>query len=350
MQEQLVRHLMSAEVLCASPHTPLDELVALMHEHAFSCIVISQDDAPVGIVTERDIVSILDQVLRGEGDGSVSVSEFMSAPIHTIQEDRPIFEAIVFCRSRAVRHLPVVDRMGRLVGLITQSDLTQHHLHSIEEQRAQLENPYAEAIDLVVANERLKALAHEDALLGIGNRRAMEVDLQYTHEASLRYGSVYSVALCDVDNFKAFNDRYGHQAGDRLLRHLADYLRAEVRKSDRLYRYGGDELLLLLPMTNLESARSLVERLVDGLLHRQVDHETGPVDALTVSCGISGMQSNRRRILSWKQVFDEADHALYKVKRAGRNGVATFRGKSRRRIETPELQNSGYDTPAASRR
>ena len=339
---------MSAEVLCAPPNTPLDELVALMHEHAFSCIVISEDDAPIGIVTERDIVSVLDQVLRGERDGAVPASEIMSAPVHTIAEDRPIFEAIVFCRSRAVRHLPVVNRMGCLVGLITQSDLTQHHLHSIEEQRAQLENPYAEAIDLVVANERLKALAHEDALLGIGNRRAMEVDLQYTHEASLRYGSVYSLALCDVDNFKSYNDTYGHQAGDRLLRQLVEYLRAEVRKSDRLYRYGGDELLLLLPMTDLDSARSLVERLVDGLLNRHTDLEARPVDFLTVSCGISGMRSNRRRILSWKQVFDEADHALYKVKRAGRNGVATFKGRGR--LQTGRQEGSDYNTPAASRR
>jgi diguanylate cyclase (GGDEF)-like protein len=326
MKEQSVRQLMSAEVLCAGPDTALTELVSLMHENAFSCIVISEDDVPVGIVTERDIVAALDEVLRGEKRGDMPASEFMSSPVHTIQEDRPIFEAIVFCRSRNVRHIPVVDRQGSMIGLLTQSDLTQYHMHSIEEQRAHLQNPSASSESLLAANERLQHLAHEDPLLGVGNRRAMEVDLQYTHEASLRYGTVYAATLCDVDYFKLYNDSRGHQAGDDLLRMVVAYLQESLRKSDRIYRYGGDELLVLLPMTSIESALHTFERLVDGLADLGVTHEDSPFGVCTMSCGISGMQSNRRRILGWKQVFDEADHALYKVKREGRNGVAAFKG------------------------
>jgi diguanylate cyclase (GGDEF)-like protein len=326
MKEQLVRELMSAEVLCARPDTALTELASLMHENAFSCIVISDQGVPVGIVTERDIVAALDEVLKGAQTGDVAASEVMSTPVYTIEEDRPVFEAIVFCRSRNVRHIPVVDRKGTLIGLITQSDLTQYHMHSIEEQRAHLQNPDAPAAHLLEANERLQALAHEDALLGIGNRRAMEVDLQYTHEASLRYGSIYAVAVCDVDYFKLYNDSQGHQAGDELLRLLTAYLRDSLRKADRIYRYGGDELLVVLPMTSIDSARSTFERLVAGLVGLGVEHESSPLGVLTMSCGISGMQTNHRRILNWKQVFDEADHALYQVKRGGRNGVASFKG------------------------
>jgi diguanylate cyclase (GGDEF)-like protein len=338
---------MSTKVLCARPDTTAGELVALMHEHAYSCIVISEDDQPVGIVTERDVVGVLDQVLKGEKDGDLAASEFMSTPVMTVQENRPVFEAMVFCRSRNVRHMPVVDRKGRLVGLLTQSDLTEHHLHSIEEARARLEDPCTAAGDLVAANERLKALAHEDALLGVGNRRAMEVDLQYTHETSLRYATPYAVALCDVDYFKLYNDNYGHQAGDDVLRRIVEFLRVEVRKSDRIYRYGGDELLLLLPMTTLDSARSTFERLLGSLTELEIEHPASPLGILTMSSGISAMQPNRRRILSWKQVFDEADHALYKVKRSGRNGVATFKGRGR--AEPYGLDGSAHLRPAVSR-
>ncbi|HEU0073940.1 MAG TPA: GGDEF domain-containing protein [Dehalococcoidia bacterium] len=347
MQEQTTKDLMSSSVLCAPPDASAEQLVALMHENAFSCIVISEYDRPVGIVTERDVVGVLHSVLRGEASGDQPASEFMSTPVITILEDRPVFEAMVFCRSRNVRHLPVVDRQGRLVGLLTQSDLTEHHLHSIEEERARLEDPDIDAGDLMAANERLRALAHEDPLLGIGNRRAMEVDLQYTHESGLRYSTSYAVAVCDVDYFKLYNDTYGHQAGDELLRHVVDYLRSGIRKSDRLYRYGGDELLILLPMTSLESAKSTVGRLLGGLDALEIEHAGSPLGLLTVSCGISALHPKRRRILSWKQVFDEADHALYKVKRSGRSGVATFKG--REKVATLGKDGSPYRATAASR-
>jgi diguanylate cyclase (GGDEF)-like protein len=344
MQEQFVSHLMSREVLCAPADATAHALVALMREHAYSCIVISEDDHPIGIVTERDIVGVLHDVLGGECGGDVPASEFMSAPVMTIDEDRPVFDAIVYCRSRSLRHLPVVDRHGRLVGLLTQSDLTSYHLRSIEEERARLEEPDAGEADLIAVNERLKALAHEDALLGIGNRRAMEVDLQYTHEMGLRYATPYAVTVCDVDYFKLYNDTYGHRAGDELLRCLVEVLRSGIRKSDRLYRYGGDELLLLLPMTSLESAKGTADRLQEDLRQLHVEHSASPFGFLTISCGISAMQPNRRRMLSWKQVFDEADHALYRVKRGGRNSAATFKGGEK--VRTYGKDNSPYRATA----
>lgn len=347
MQAETVHDLMSNNVLCAPPEATASELVALMHQHSFSCIVISEYGRPVGMVTERDVVGVLDAVLKGELDGERRASEFMSTPVMTIHEDRPVFEALVYCRSRNVRHLPVVDRRGNLTGLLTQSDLTDYHMRSIEEQRARLEDPTADAGDLLAANERLQALAHEDPLLGIGNRRAMEVDLQYTHESGLRYATPYAVAVCDVDYFKLYNDTYGHHAGDDVLRSIVDFLRGEIRKSDRMYRYGGDELLVLLPMTSLDSAKGTIERLLEGLSELQIEHAASPLGFLTVSCGISALHPKRRRILSWKQVFDEADHALYKVKRGGRSGVATFKG--RENVSTQSKSSSSYRATAISR-
>jgi diguanylate cyclase (GGDEF)-like protein len=354
LAEQLVRDLMSTNVLCAAPEASVGEVVALMHERTYSCVLISQDQAPVGIVTERDIVNVLDQILNGGEASDLPASGFMSQPVLSIRDDAPLFEAMVLCRSRNVRHLPVVDRNGRLTGLLTQSVLARAHMISIEEQHAMLEDPDSAEEDLVSANERLKALAHEDALLHIGNRRAMEVDLQYTHEAALRYGTVYAIALCDLDYFKQYNDTCGHQAGDTVLRQVVDQLKASIRKSDRIYRYGGDELLLLLPMTQVDDARGLCERLVEGIAESEIDHPGSPLGALTLSCGVSGVAAGNRRLLNWRQVFDEADNALYRVKRGGRNGVAAFRNWSNKKLDASRLAppgfQRGYRAARASRR
>ena len=323
MPGQSVRALMSMKVLCAPPEAPARELVALMHAHTYSCIVISDGDRPVGIVTERDLVGVLHQVLNGEPRNDVAASEFMSAPVLTIQEDRPVFEALVLCRSRHVRHLPVVDRNGGLVGLLTQSDLIGHHLRSIEAERARLDDPNAEAGDLIAANERLKALAHEDALLGVGNRRAMEIDLQYTHEASLRYATPYSIALCDVDYFKLYNDTYGHQAGDKVLIALAQLLHHNAPAGSLVARYGGEEFGVILPEHDRKQATAVAESLRAAVEATPIDIDTPSPLSITASMGVA-VFDGLRFFQSPEQLVHAADQGIYAAKAAGRNKVRVF--------------------------
>ena len=101
--------------------------------------------------------------------------------------------------------------------------------------------------------------------MAIGNRRAMEVDLAHIHAEALRYDRVYSIVSLDTDFFKKYNDHYGHAGGDGALRYTGDYLKAHVRKSDRIYRYGGEEVLLVLPQAPVADALGLARRLVSGL-------------------------------------------------------------------------------------
>ncbi|MHA7292177.1 GGDEF domain-containing protein [Arthrobacter sp. MDT3-24] len=89
--------------------------------------------------------------------------------------------------------------------------------------------------------------ARTDPLTGLRNRLTLPEDLQQLHRRSERYGLDYCLAMCDVDNFKSYNDTYGHQAGDAALKTVADALAGQVRQSDGIYRYGGEEFLLLLP-------------------------------------------------------------------------------------------------------
>jgi diguanylate cyclase (GGDEF)-like protein len=196
----------------------------------------------------------------------------------------------------------------------------------IASQRDLIERAVAErTTELTEVNERLKLLALEDSLLGIGNRRAMEVDLQYTHDAATRYGSQYSVALFDVDSFKKYNDTYGHAAGDDVLRAISGSMRAGIRKSDRLYRYGGEEILLVLPMADEGDASNVVRRLIQSLHDLAIEHSASRHDVITMSCGIATVQNESLLAKGWSGVVKLADKALYQAKAAGKNTFVVYR-------------------------
>jgi PleD family two-component response regulator len=163
----------------------------------------------------------------------------MTSAVHTLTEKDTLFDALVVCRAERFRHLLVVKDDDELVGLITLTDLANAHFQVTEMHAEMIEKHLAEKTrNLEVLNEELQALSMEDHLMQIGNRRAMEVDLDHTHAASLRYRQIYSVLLNDIDYFKKFNDHYGHQGGDDALRDVARLIKSNIRASDRLYRYG----------------------------------------------------------------------------------------------------------------
>lgn len=107
----------------------------------------------------------------------------------------------------------------------------------------------------------LAAAARRDALTGAGNRLCLTEDLAALDDRVERYDHRYSLLLCDLDGFKAYNDRYGHLAGDEALRRVAELFRSELRPADALYRFGGDEFLIVLPEQDVEGARAVAERL-----------------------------------------------------------------------------------------
>lgn len=329
MQDDLlIGSLMSKNVVCTSPQAEVIEIARIMAEHRHSCLVIAQDQVPVGVVTERDMVRILAGLLKDPSSPLQRASEYMSSPPTVINERAPLFEALVVTQSQKIRHLPVINDDGLLVGLVTQSDLARAHRHLIETQRDIIEHSVVERTrELEHANEQLKTLSLEDVLLEIGNRRAMEVDLAYTHDTALRYQRPYSVALLDVDCFKLYNDHYGHAAGDLALKNVADHLRKTVRKSDRLYRYGGEEILVLLPETEIEGAQVLCQRLVEGLAKCGIPHKKSPFEVLTMSGGISCASLADPPDDGWQTVVVRADRALYQAKDDGRNQIALTRSQ-----------------------
>jgi diguanylate cyclase (GGDEF)-like protein len=321
MDDIHVRDLMSATVVSITPETGLAEAIQAMLDNRYSCLVVVEGRLPVGIITERDIVRLLAEFLTSRLFATIPVAEVMSAPVVTVTEDTTLFDALVVSNSQKIRHLPVVDGQGRMTGLVTQSDLAQAHFRIFERQREIIERSVHERTrELQQANDQLRSLSMVDALTGIGNRRAMQVDLDHTHPQAVRYKRAYSVALFDVDYFKLYNDCYGHQAGDAALRRIAEHLQASIRKSDRLYRYGGEEILLLMPETSLHGALILAERILEGLAGLTIAHRQSPLGHLTLSCGVA-CQTEEGGYPSWEGLVDLADRGLYAAKRSGRNRV-----------------------------
>lgn len=125
--------------------------------------------------------------------------------------------------------------------------------------------------------------------------------------------------MCDVDNFKAYNDVYGHQAGDLALRAVAAALTARARKADGVYRFGGEEFLLVFPHQSLLRAKACMERALDAVRDLAIPHRGDPSGQLRLSAGISTFSPTEGR--DPEAVLGAADAALYAAKAAGRNRV-----------------------------
>lgn len=174
--------------------------------------------------------------------------------------------------------------------------------------------------ELARARTELKRQAHTDPLTGLRNRLGLASDLEQIHTVSQRYGRSYCVSLCDIDHFKRYNDTYGHLAGDQALRTVGATLVDELRRGDRVYRYGGEEFLVLLPEQSLDGAFIALERLRARLEGLAVEHRAGgPAGVLTMSVGLAACIPGHRR--GSDELVNDADVALYEAKRAGRNRV-----------------------------
>jgi diguanylate cyclase (GGDEF)-like protein len=185
---------------------------------------------------------------------------------------------------------------------------------------AQLERKLIAADRVTNLHRRMHEDARHDTLTGLGNRLRLAEDLQALCGRVARYGHVYCVALFDVDHFKGLNDAAGHRAGDDVLREVAGALQREIRSGDAVYRYGGEEFLVLLPEQSIESAVLAAERLRAAVQQLALPHPAG--DVVTVSAGVAGLDDPS---CDPAQVFELADQALYRAKAAGRNRVEVYR-------------------------
>lgn len=175
------------------------------------------------------------------------------------------------------------------------------------------------AEQLRLANHALTALSREDPLTRLGNRRAFEQDLDLLEARAARYSHRYCMAVIDIDHFKAYNDMYGHPAGDQILQTFASQLQNQMRAGDAIYRFGGDEFLCVFPEQSLEDGKRAVDRMRAGLERLGIPHLGNTTAVVTFSAGLAILEPGQSG--STTEVLAEADAALYRAKQLGRNRV-----------------------------
>jgi diguanylate cyclase (GGDEF)-like protein len=161
--------------------------------------------------------------------------------------------------------------------------------------------------------DQLQQLASHDPLTGARNRRAMNEELKIAASTYRRHGNSYGVLVMDLDHFKRINDNYGHQAGDQVLVDLVELIKSASRKEDRLFRFGGEEFLLLLPNTERAGLLAAAQHLQQQL----AQHLRGPGGPVTMSVGGAIL----RRDEHWESMLQRADERMYRAKNAGRNCI-----------------------------
>ncbi len=210
------------------------------------------------------------------------------------------------------------ERLVKAAERIAAGDYTAYVAPRGTELEARLANAVNEiAAALVDTHDR----ATVDRLTGVANRQSLLAALFAESERASRYGRPLSVAFVDIDHFKAVNDTYGHAVGDIVLRGVAQAIAANLRTSDMIGRYGGEEFMLILTETNIEEGAALTEKL-RTLVQRQRFAIEGAADvAVTISIGIAGGSGSQLRM---DTLVRDADAAMYSAKSLGRNQTYVF--------------------------
>jgi diguanylate cyclase (GGDEF)-like protein len=179
----------------------------------------------------------------------------------------------------------------------------------------------AQAIEKARLYAQVQEQARTDALTGLNNRGEFQRQLKEEVERSRRYNRSFSLLMLDIDHFKTVNDRYGHQAGDEVLRALAARLREQNRPVDHAARYGGEEFVVILPETTNEGALALAERLRTAVADTAVPVTDGRTIPVTISIGVATFPADAG---SETALIAAADSALYAAKQGGRNRISRY--------------------------
>jgi len=181
---------------------------------------------------------------------------------------------------------------------------------------------FAEQVGLSIANirlrEALRAQSVKDPLTGLYNRRYLQETLEREIRRAARAEQPLGILMLDLDHFKKFNDTYGHEAGDTILREVGAFLIKSIRVEDTVCRFGGEEFVIVLPTASAEASRARAERIRSKLRELTVLHQGLSMGKITISVGVAALPANGT---SAAELLAAADAALYRAKRAGRDQV-----------------------------
>jgi diguanylate cyclase (GGDEF)-like protein len=206
----------------------------------------------------------------------------------------------------------------------------------MDESKRQLAVNVAEHTNLALANLLLRETLHHqsirDPLTGLYNRRYLEEAMEREIYRAERHQSSLGLIMLDVDHFKQFNDRFGHNAGDELLRELGNFLMGKARQTDIACRYGGEEFIVILPGT-MEAVAKKAEKLREKFRHLTIVHQGQILGRTTISLGVATFPDHGSTA---KEIITAADMAMYQAKREGRNRVVKAQSMKNLPIDYPD--------------
>jgi len=179
-------------------------------------------------------------------------------------------------------------------------------------------------IAAALQNAHLYELAMVDGLTGLFMRRYFDARIEEEIERSKRYGTPFSVVMMDVDNFKKLNDEHGHLIGDRVLKAIANVVKAQMRGVDTAARYGGEEIALILPRTDMLNAYNVGERVRLAIVEQRVTTDSDPPKVLSVTASFGIASYPETKAANGEDLVRRADRALYRAKKTGKNRVELF--------------------------
>ena len=243
----------------------------------------------------------MDRAVQDEMDG-------INNSIQTISDIEPLKETIKQRIDAIADHIQEFHEVES-----KRLEESEQHIKKLTEKIAKME---ADSEHLRSHLEETQQQAYKDVLTGIPNRQAYEERLAEEVARSRRYQTPLCMIVWDVDKFKHINDSYGHAAGDRVLKVIAETLNDSIRETDFLARFGGEEFVLLLPGTELEPTRQVAEKLRERI-EKTPFHFRDTQVTITVSGGIAQLQKDE----TTNALFERADKALYSAKENGRNQI-----------------------------
>lgn len=329
-------------------------MLAKMGELLQSCI--SRDEvfaaalgyAPKIFPTARGAVALLDssrrhaEVLGSWSECQLPMKEFEPTECWALRTGHPHL-VLAGDSTAPCAHAAGVKNSYLCIPILAQGEtLGILHLQATDEvpqlnsAEISFKTTFAGQVGLSIANIRLREALRmqsvRDALTGLYNRRYLEEVLDRETRRAGRAAQSMGILMLDLDHFKRFNDTYGHDAGDAVLRETAAFLLKNVRAEDFVCRYGGEEFVVILPTADVEGATARAEKLRSKMRELSIMHQGKSLGMVTLSIGVAAFPTHG---MSPKELMAAADGALYEAKRGGRDQVAVALAKSLEKSVVP---------------
>ncbi len=222
--------------------------------------------------------------------------------------------------STWIKYLANIAEVDRIVKMTNEDGINRIFTINIDEYNHKSEHYVISLTDITEIKEKSNLLeyqANHDSLTGLHNRKKFYEIFGKEVRRDARYNNYLSLLMFDIDNFKSFNDDFGHNIGDEVLRIISKIILESIREHDIAVRWGGEEFIILTPETNIKGAKIVAEKIrstIESFKNDKIKRQ------ITVSCGITGFSNSD----SQEDIIERADIALYKAKKLGKNNIVLF--------------------------